>query len=156
MRPASYDRLLADHQGLIWKIIRRFGPPSPDDTFQEINTNLVARWNKWDSERYKFSTWVWTVACNVIAAERRYSRAKSRSARLVSFDEYMSPATPPNQLDFAELSQALRRISGRDGEALLRLAMGDELADVADDFGVSRERARQLAARQRSKLGEAA
>lgn len=98
-----------------------------------------------------------------------YRRAKMRTGSEWSFDKKMPSkfeggddylqdwlCTPATQLEYAELSSVLGRLSGtRDSQALVRLAMGDELQDVAVDFGVSRERVRQLAERERNRLRKA-
>jgi hypothetical protein len=90
---------------------------------------------------------------NVMSTFKRKAITKKRLSRSVPFEDGMSPPVAPTQQVYAELSEAVRLMSGtRDSEALVRLAMGEELQDVAIDFGVSRERVRQIAARERGRL----
>jgi DNA-directed RNA polymerase sigma subunit (sigma70/sigma32) len=73
----------------------------------------------------------------------------------VDLDRGVHIATQPTQDDYAELSATLARLSGRSGDVLLRIAMGDELGEIANDYGISRERVRQIGEQARTKLRRA-
>lgn len=60
--------------------------------------------------------------------------------------------SPAGQLDAIIARQAISMLEGRDGEAVLRIAMGDSLEEVGISMGVCRERARQLGERGRARL----
>ncbi|MNL39726.1 hypothetical protein D3C87_1620190 [compost metagenome] len=62
-------------------------------------------------------------------------------------------ATPATQLDYVELSETIKRLSGtRDSDVLMRYAMGEDLAVIGADYGIGKERARQLCERERKRL----
>jgi len=168
-RPAEFDAMLVAYRPFIRKVIRaRARREDLEDLEQETFEDACRRWSTFRGEDYSFATWLAFVARAVIQAHKRYNEAKKRAGAEWSLDTGYTdrsddngsslhgswlPALPQNQLDYAELSAVLRNLSGtRDSEALMRIAMGDDLQDVATDFGVSRERVRQLAERERGRL----
>lgn len=152
-RPTWYDTQLTAYRPFIRKLARKAYRRNSEDLEQQICERAMLRWHIYDPTRYKFGTWLVQVARNCVAENRETAGAQMRSAPTVSFDDSHSAATPPNQLDYAELSQVLRRLSGtRDSEALIRVAMGEEMPDVANDMGVSRQRVFQLCQRERARL----
>lgn len=165
-RPEWYDDKLIAYMPFARKCARKLaGSDDIEEVMQDAYADALNRWAMYDHENYRFGTWVYQVVRNTCANRRARAAAKKRSTNVLHFDHHVfneydddSVATAlaptlPNQLDYAELSAVLRNLSGtRDSEALMRIAMGDELQDVATDFGVSRERVRQLAERERGRL----
>jgi RNA polymerase sigma factor (sigma-70 family) len=155
-RPASYDQQLQEHAALVRRLARKISYRDADDVAQDIMLCAV-RTHKHRDERYPFSTWLHVVAGNVRVERYRASTTNMRAGVTVADDTEHEGAVQPSQHIQAELAEVLRTLSGtRDGEALVRLAMGDKLEEVAADFGVSRERVRQLAQRARQSLQVAA
>jgi DNA-directed RNA polymerase specialized sigma24 family protein len=151
-RPAAYDRQMVEHIPLMKKIAGRYGMKDREEFVQELCKELMLRWAE-KIEAYRFSTWVWANAFNVRSRLHRASSAKMRCAPTVSVDQIGDPACQPNQDDIVELAQVIRRMSGtRDSEVLLRHAVGEDLAEIGRDYGVGRERARQLCERERKRL----
>lgn len=171
-RPEWYDKLLVDYLPFARKCANRMrGNDDADEIVQDFYVDACNRWAAYDHENYKFGTWVWQLIRNAVYNRRNYRRAKMRVGSEWSIDTDITndgaagtdlfrkswmPQTEANQHDYAELSLVLSKLSGtRDSTALVRLAMGDELQDVAVDFGISRERVRQLAERERERLRKA-
>lgn len=171
-RPDWYDKLLVDYLPFARKCANKMrGDDDADEIVQDFYVDACNRWAAYDRENYKFGTWVWQLVRNAVHNRRAYRRAKMRTGREWSintdkteggqgggdfFRKSWMPQTEATQLEYAELSSVLGRLSGtRDSQALVRLAMGDELQDVAVDFGISRERVRQLAERERARLRKA-
>ena len=159
-RPAAYDAQVVAYQPFIRRLANKaYRNGNADDLAQEITMEALRRWRVY-SDRYKFGTWLVQVARNVVAAAGKRSATKMRAGKHISInrsgvEDSRHNAAPPSQDDYAELSAVLRRVSGtRDGEALVRIAMGEELSEIAAEFGVSRERVRQLAERGRARLRE--
>jgi RNA polymerase sigma factor (sigma-70 family) len=151
-RPAAYDRQMVEHIPLMKKIAGRYGMKDREEFVQELCTELMHRWEGRD-DSYTFATWVWSNALNVRSRLSMARKAKKRSAPTVPLDVIGDRACQPNQDDVVELSQVIQRLSGtRDSEILIRHVMGDDLAAIGRDYGVGRERARQLAERERSRL----
>lgn len=173
-RPEWYDKLLVDYLPFARKCANRMrGNDDADEIVQDFYVDACNRWAAYDRENYKFGTWVWQLIRNAVYNRRARAKAKKRSAKEYSLDKsiYGSAGdgpdfetgadkdwhdvtgSPPHQIEYAELSAVLAKLSGtRDSDALMRLAMGDELQDVAVDMGISRERVRQLAERERARL----
>jgi len=61
-------------------------------------------------------------------------------------------STPCNQLDALVLAEALDRFTGRDREVAELLAAGFSGVDIAEHFGISKQRASQIIARIRKGL----
>jgi RNA polymerase sigma factor (sigma-70 family) len=151
-RPAWYDQKLVEHTHLIRSIAykRRYGVMA-EELVQDIYVSALQRWHYYD-EKHEFGIWIRLVASHVMARQREKAGRIKRTAKLVPIKD-VSPATPPTQHDYAELSETLRRLSGtRDSDVLMRYAMGEELGEIAVDYGVSRNRIHQLCQRERERL----
>ncbi|PDT76949.1 sigma-70 family RNA polymerase sigma factor [Sinorhizobium sp. BJ1] len=151
-RPAWYDQKVIDYMPFIkrlaYKARRRGGA---DDLAQDIYVAAMNRWRIYRDD-YKFGTWIVLVARHVIGDQRQKAGRMKRTVDLVDLDKCVA-STPATQLDYAELSETLRRLSGtRDSDVLMRIAMGDELAEIGADYGISKERVRQLGERERGRL----
>lgn len=156
-RPATYDRAVTDHIPLMRRIASRLGIKDRDDFVQDVCAEMFVRWSC-HSDRFKFATWVWICAINVTTKRKIESRALKRSGRTVPMDLCSTmPATAANQEEFAELADVLSRMSGtRDSEVLIRHAMGETLSEIGRDYGIRKERVRQLCERERRRISAAA
>jgi RNA polymerase sigma factor (sigma-70 family) len=162
-RPAAYDKLLVDYMPFARKCANRLATLYGDDAdeiVQDFYVDACHRWASYDAENYKFGTWVFHVVRNVAMNRKNARRAKRRTCVEMRVDDTMDSSklqtwtsAPPTQHDYAELSAVLGQLSGtRDSEALMRRAMGDELWEIANDMGISRERVRQISERERERL----
>lgn len=150
-RPASFDAAVLAYMPFIRRMVNRANPKSTEDMVQDVVVEAMATWHLYNSN-YKFGTWMRLVVRNVTGAQRLAASRKKRTAAFVPIDK-VSLSVAPSQHDYAELSEALRNLSGtRDSDVLMRLAMGEGLAEVGEDMGLSRERVRQLAERERARL----
>ncbi|MEY9198708.1 RNA polymerase sigma factor (sigma-70 family) [Sinorhizobium fredii] len=153
-RPASYDRQLVEYLPLVRRLVNSQRPKNPDDMIQDVMLEAVRKWPLYSPD-YKFGTWMVLMVRNVISARKQLTRVKKRQAVLCSLDAggIFSIGTPAAQHDYVELSETLRRLSGtRDSDVLMRYAMGEELAVIGADYGIGKERARQLCERERGRL----
>lgn len=142
-RPACFDALLTEHMPFV-----RYLAKDHEDIVQNIALAAMEKWQHY-SGGYKFSTWLGLVA-RAVADDARVKRtAKKRTAVAM-----VTPSsTPASQHDCAELAETLRRLSGtRDSDVLIRHAMGEDLAEIGADYGIGKERVRQLCERERLRL----
>lgn len=170
-RPAAYDQLLVDYMPFARKCANRLAALYGDDAdeiVQDFYVDACHRWQSYDAENYRFGTWVFNVVRNVAMNRKNARRAKKRTGKEWSLNTDVTdlsqggisffggswlPSQPPTQHDYAELSAVLAQMSGtRDSEALVRRAMGEELWEIANDMGISRERVRQISERERDRL----
>lgn len=124
----------------------------PNDFIQDVFLLGLQREQVYNA-RYTFGTWV-RYLCRMVADRNKQKRQTAAgSARHVEIDAAFSLSVPPAQQTYAELSETLRRLSGtRDSHVLMRIAMGDELHEIGEDMGISKERVRQLCVRERGRL----
>lgn len=149
-RPAWFDAKLSEYSPMINKLAnnaRRRG--GADDLAQDIRLAAMERWESYRPDDFKFGTWIAWVARSVISTAKIKAETKKRT--VVMADRQVS--APATQQVHAELAEVLSRLSGtRDSEVLLRFAMGEDLAAIGAEMGISRERARQLCERERKRL----
>lgn len=154
-RPAEFDARLAEYSPMINKLAnnaRRSG--GADDLAQDIRLAAMERWQSYRPEDFKFGTWLAWVTRSVVSDAKIKAATKKRTAVVMTDHRVSAPAT---QQIHAELVEVLSRLSGtRDSDVLLRFAMGEDLAAIGAEMGISRERARQLCERERKRLARMA
>lgn len=146
-RPAGYDAQVLAHMPLIRRIASSYCLRHPangevEDFVQDALAEAFRIGHLFDG-RYKFSSWIF-FACRSVIAERR----KPQPSLMPATD-----SVPARQHDYAELSEALRRLSGnRASDMLVRHAMGSDFAEIGQAFGITKQRAHQLVRRERAAL----
>lgn len=154
-RPDWYDAKVTEYMPFIRKLANRaYRNGNADDLAQDVALMALRKWRSYRTE-YKFGTWLVWVTRATVSDRKALATAKKRHALHVDLDRGVHIATQPTQDDYAELSATLARLSGRSGDVLLRIAMGDELGEIANDYGISRERVRQIGEQARTKLRRA-
>lgn len=149
------DRLVA-HAPLIRKLSNHYcrkhpGNGSPEDFAQDVYELALRRQANYDG-RYALSTWLYYLCAWVASDRATKNKSAAGRARHVELDAKHYGSCAPNQLEYTELSQVLRHLTGRGGEALKRIAIGDEMPDIAKDMGVTRQRVFQLCQAERQRL----
>lgn len=145
-RPAAFDRDLADHMNfMLWLANRLVGAHDAMELVNDTSVMALSRWHYF-KPGWKFSTWLGVVMTNVIAERQRTARSRKRAARTVSIDGVdLHLSAPARQDDLAMLAEVLAAMpAGRGGEVLIRRAMGEDLAEIGHEMGVSRQRVHQL------------
>jgi RNA polymerase sigma factor (sigma-70 family) len=146
-RPMGYDAKVLAHMPLIRRIAKSWCSRHPkngevEDFIQDTVAEAFRTGHLYDG-RYEFSTWIFFATRSVIDQRR-----KARPALMP-----LAESVPARQHDYAELSEALRRLSGtRASDMLVRHAMGDDFAEIGAAFGITRQRAHQLVRQERAAL----
>lgn len=161
-RPDWFDKLLVEYMPFARKCANQMrGGDDAEEILQDFYVDACNRWAAYDRQ-YRFGTFVFQVVRNVVQNRKTYRTRKMRAGGALSLDMSQDSGmdnwlkTPATQHDHAELACVLRSMSGtRDSEALIRRAMGEELEEIGTDMGISRERVRQLAERERERLRKA-
>lgn len=152
-RPPEFDALIEKYTPGLKSLASRLMPGRGDDLYVDTVILLLHRWR---SFRPDGGFWNW-ASLTMRGAARDIRNREKRRPREVGLGDASERSTQPRQHDHAELSDALRRISSiRNGDVLLRRAMGDKLDEIAADRGVSRERVRQMEAIAREDFNAAA
>lgn len=147
-RPPDYDRQVLAYTPFVKRTAYKWcsrhpANGEPADFCQDVMTEAFHRASHYD-EKYTFGVWMRFI-CRVIM-DRRKKKLETYEARARHVDhaETFGLGYEAVQDSRTELSQVLARMSGRGGEILVRCAMGEELGEIANDMGISKERVRQL------------
>ncbi|WP_164903082.1 sigma-70 family RNA polymerase sigma factor [Rhizobium leguminosarum] len=146
-RPPEFDARLMSYYPHLRRLAGKLtnNKAEHEDLVQDSIEHILANWQKFRPDG-GFYNWITFLMRNVAQEKRRKERRRSKHAFMVSDERAMaSVSMAPNQIDSLELRQTLAAIpEGRDGEIVMRRAMGDTLGEIGADYGVGRERARQL------------
>lgn len=155
-RPPSFDaRVMAYVPGLrrlAYKLHYR-----GQDADDLVTDTIIIALSRWKAYREDGGFWMWLQwqMRGIVGARRQLKKVQ-----IVNIDDFVDGsrgefAWRGNQEDYADLSAALSRISGKSGEVLLRRVMGDGLREIAEEMQVSKEWVRQLEERARADLKKA-
>ncbi|MDK4727442.1 sigma-70 family RNA polymerase sigma factor [Rhizobium phaseoli] len=146
-RPAEFDVRLMNYFPHLRRLAHKLtnSASEREDLLQDSIAYILTNWGKFRPDG-GFYNWITFMMRNVAQEKRRKERRRSKHMTTTNDERAMAAvAVPPNQLDTIELREALECIpEGRDGEIVMRRAMGDTLVEIGADLGVGRERARQL------------
>ncbi|WP_312405267.1 sigma-70 family RNA polymerase sigma factor [Rhizobium sp.] len=152
-RPQAFDDRVVSYMPGLRGLASRLGFRGEERDDLVTDTMMTAL-HRWGSFREDGGFWNWlSLTMRACAQERR--KAARRMLTLVDDGDgrYANRmALQPPQLRQIEAIETVRAIKGRDGDALVRLAMGDTLDEIGRKLGVSRERVRQICERGRSRL----
>lgn len=154
-RPASFDRLLLDHMEALRARVWRMTRHNRDEIVADTVELALRRWANFDPAKGTFYNWlVWQARDAVRTYRREKDKVWKNEVQLDGMTGVLPVvAVQPAQPDHAHLSSVLAHLSGiKNGEILLRRAMGDTLMEIANDRGCSQERVRQIEGDVRRKL----
>jgi RNA polymerase sigma factor (sigma-70 family) len=153
-RDPEFDRKLLAYEPAIRKMARRIAKhdDATEELFQQAMLLMLRRHTNCRLEMF----WTW-ASFNVRNAAQEfiiYNSTQSRSADVRSLDtfEELPFGVDATQHKNAELSAVIGNLRGREGEMVLRHAMGDTLDEIGQDYGIGKERVRQLIERERLRL----
>ncbi len=153
-RPDGFDAALEKQLPVLRRYARRLAKTSDaaEELLQEAVADILRRAHTCRMETFK--TWSnWAVYGTYSTMAKRKSRLK-RTANVASMSALaeFDVGTKSSQQESAELSSVLGLLKGRDGEMTLRVAMGETLEEIGRDYGLGRERVRQLVERERARV----
>jgi len=156
-RPKEFDdRLKAYLPGL--RALAATLVPRPYREDLVVDTVMFAL-EKWQNLRDDGGMWGWLVwnMRGIVSNQAQKAASRARNATFLPIEDHMNLAVPASQEAYTTLSETLREISSnRNGDVLLRRAMGDGLKEIADERGITCERVRQIEVAARSALRVAA
>lgn len=153
-RPDGFDAALEKQLPVLRRYARRLAETSDaaEELLHEAVADILRRAHTCRMETFKtWSNWAVYGAYSTMAKAR--NRLK-RNACLVSTSAFseLPGGVSSSQQESAELSEVLGLLKGRDGAMTLRVAMGETLEEIGRDYGVGRERVRQLVERERARV----
>lgn len=158
-RPADFDARLLGYMPHLKRLASRLCN-NADEREELVQESLAYILSHWTSFRPDGGFYNWITLCMRHKAQDKRRREAKRKTRITFVDDEESMVAAsylPNQLDRLELLQTLEQLdSNRHGEVVLRRAMGEGLREIADEYGVSKERIRQREELGRRSLQEAA
>lgn len=154
-RPAEFDARVMQYyphlRRLSFKLTRNVN--EQEELLHDTIAHLLENWTKFRPDG-GFYNWITFMMRYLAQENRRKVRRRANRAPTVNDEKAMAAAaTDPNQFDSAALREALSHLpQSRDGQVLIRRAMGDTLVEIAADYGISNERARQIESQERKRL----
>lgn len=141
---SQFRRLLDEHTGLVFKVVRSFaqGPPDSDDLLQEI---LLQVWISLPSFRAesKATTWMYRVALNTaLAWKRRETKHRDRRRALPIEIEFVDHRPAPIEAHeerekLERLYEVVRALPPTDRALVLLYLDGLSYSEMAEVIGVS-------------------
>lgn len=145
-RPKSFDIMLLSKRKLLYHFAKRHHKDR-DKQDELVNDTIVRALSKWERFREdgSFSNWLQFLMWQVVTIQR----AKRRPDASVCLDDIRPVGTAATQENDTDAHRVLGRASHSD--LLMRLAVGDRIADIAAERGVSRSAVGQMVGRHRAK-----
>jgi RNA polymerase sigma factor (sigma-70 family) len=163
-RPAEFDDAILQWLPFLHKMAARL-ERNKQDREDLVNETVATALKRWTGYKQEGSLPGWLA---FQMRERVRFMRRQRSVRAASYDaerrhygkdghQYIdalidSIGTPARQEDIVCARQVVDALTGRDGDVVLRHAMGDTLEEIGAGMGVTRERARQLEVKARERL----
>ncbi|MBM3312287.1 MAG: RNA polymerase sigma factor [Candidatus Aminicenantes bacterium] len=116
--PVDWDRLVEDHQGLVYHLIHRTvrDREAHEEIFQEVFLNVLESLPRFEG-RSKLSTWIASVAVHTCY---KFIRKAGHRKRAESFGDWLEgepePAVPSDLEENLERSDARRRLERHLGD----------------------------------------
>ncbi len=156
-----FRRWLADHAGLMWKVVRAFaaGPEDQEDLLQEIALQLWMSLPAFRGEA-KESTWIYRVAFNTALVWRRTeTRRQAKHEKFLEFKvAEESPSDRPGKTRDEERVQmlyaAIRRLPRLDASLALMHLDGLSYREMSEVLGISENHVGVKLNRIRNQLAE--
>ena len=153
-RTASFDALLLRWMPFLHKLSQSFERHAQDreDLVNETVTVALHRWSNYKPGA-SFPGWLSFQMRSCVFVRMRKQRSESRWSTRINPER--DSTVQANQYENVELSQVIGMLRpGRDREVFLRVVDGESGQLLANEYGISRERVRQIAARQRKTINE--
>lgn len=139
-----FRRWLADHAGLMWKVVRAFAaaPEDAEDLFQEIALQLWISLPAFRGEA-KASTWIYRVAFNTALGwkrdEKRRRAKHEKFFELNGASEFFTehPAPTSNEEIVQQLYVAIRQLPKLDASLALMHLDGLSYREMSEVLGIT-------------------
>ncbi|MEM1225162.1 MAG: sigma-70 family RNA polymerase sigma factor [Planctomycetota bacterium] len=138
-REQRFDQWLADHSGLLFKVVRAFATAIQDreDLFQHIAVQLWNSLKTYDGSVAP-TTWIYRVA---FYAANSWSRKEFRRRRKTNLlgegDAELIQETEPQDARLRDVMEQIRRLEEVDRSIALMLLDGCSYQDIAEVLGIS-------------------
>jgi RNA polymerase sigma factor (sigma-70 family) len=151
-RPASFDERIVAYRPGLYSLARRLGFDG-DRREELVQDTCVSALSKWENYREDGGMWNWLYwqMRHIAYSQARLGRLRIATGATAE-RQLAGASTAATQQVHVELACALRKVTGRDGDILMRRAMGDSLREIGEEKGISYERVRQLEERARSRV----
>ncbi|KIQ05048.1 hypothetical protein RU07_02290 [Agrobacterium tumefaciens] len=153
-RPDGFDAALEKQLPVLRRYARRLAKTSDaaEELLHEAVADILRRAHTCRMETFK--TWSNWAVYGVFSTMAKARTTQKRTANVVSTSAFseLPGSAKSSQHESAELSSVLGLLRGREGDMTLRVAMGETLEEIGRDYGLGRERVRQLVERERARV----
>lgn len=151
-RPPEFDAIIVKYTPGLRKLAARLTRNTEAAGLLYVDTVIKAL-EKWECLRADGGPWKWLQFFMRGLARDNRERLRVEEVEDPTGMLAAQGATPAAQYDSARLSEVLRGLpNDRETAILLRRVAGDQLAEIGADYGIGKERVRQLEERARAGL----
>lgn len=152
-RPDGFDAALIAYLPQMRRQAKYMAGARGEDLLQDTVTDMLRLADK--CRMASFRTWAQIMMMRSASSYLRAARREKRSGIHVPETAAYAIGIQPNQEAATDLSATLHALAGiRDGEAVIREAMGDTLTDIGRERGIGREAMRQRRELARLRLND--
>lgn len=153
-RDPEFDRKLLAYEPALRRLARKIAKhdDAAEELFQQAMVLMLHRHANCRLET--FLTWASFCVRNAAQEHIKHNSALKRTADVVSMSAYekMPGSVAASQENGTDLAHVLTLLAGRGGKMVLRVAMGETLEAIGKDYGIGKERVRQLVVRERARV----
>ncbi len=158
---ALFRRWMADHQGLLFKVVRSHeaNPEDQQDLLQEIVLQMWRSIPSWMG-RCRETTWIYRVALNTAYGWRRSEkRRRERNERVAAFAvavdaDVSSGEAMLHRSDLEHLYGAIRQLAQSDASLIIMHLDGLSAREIAEVLGISENNVAVKLSRARKQLAQ--
>jgi RNA polymerase sigma factor (sigma-70 family) len=148
-RPAAFDAMLMQYRPGLSSLAYRLGfrGEEREDLVTDTIIHCLKNWQDYrGAAPWEYLRWQMLNIC------KSYRTQEQRKRMFVTRNDIPMTGTPATQEQSTDLSLIARRLNGRGGAILARVAVGETFTEVGKSMGISRQRAQQLEREARQRL----
>ena len=152
-RPREFDARLEAYLPGLRKLARKLRRDR-DEREELLNETVAVVLSRWKTFREDGGFWMWIALTMRSINAELYKRERRRGATvdLDALHNDVALSLSAHQETEVDARKIGTNIAGRNGDILIRRVQGDKLDEIATDYGISKERVRQIAEHERKRV----
>lgn len=152
-RPREFDARLEAYLPGLRKLARKLRHDR-DEREELLNETVAVVLSRWKGFRPEGGFWKW-ISLIMRSINREMRKKATRRAPAIEIDnisDSIAFSVAPHQEVAVDARKLSVEILGRNGDILMRRAQGDKLYDIANDYGISKQRVQEIAEHERKRI----